>query len=166
MSNLYLQKVGTGKGPFTTPEMREHCKRPGTTDEKGKLIYFTEQHHKETCDINNIVKKYDREGLLSHVTEAEGTYGDVSGLEFKEALDMVIGMQATMDELPSHIRKYFKNDPRLFLEFMENPDNREKAIELGLINQAWEPDLDGLGEHVTKEQATERDKPKKEEVQE
>jgi len=164
MSNSYLQKVGIGKGPFTTSEMREHCKRPGTTDENGKIIYFTEQHHKEYCDINNIVKKYDTTGLLQNVTEAEGKYGDVSGLEYKEALDLVIGMESTMAEMPSHIRKYFKNDPRLFAEFMENPDNREKAIELGLINRAWEPDLDGLGEHVTKEQAKERDKPKKEQV--
>ena len=34
------------------------------------------------------------------------------------------------------------------LHFMENPENRQEAIELGLINQAWTEETDGLGEHV------------------
>jgi len=135
---------------ITSPEMRIHSQRPGTTDEDGNLVYITEQAHKEQCDVNKIITKYDKHGVIQHVSNFEAQYGDVSGVEFKKAQDQVIYAQKLFDQLPSYLRKRFENSPQKLLSFMDNPDNREEAINLGMINKNWTPETDGLGEHVKK----------------
>ena len=125
-------------------DMRIWCQRPGKRDEKGKKVYFTEQSHKKECDINQIIKKYDQSGVLQHVQKMEARYGDVTGVDFRNAQDLYINAQASFDQLPPDIRKRFKNNAGIFLEFMENPDNRAEAIELGLIKKEWKEETDGL----------------------
>lgn len=151
MSKKFREATNFKETPTTKPEMRAFLTRPGRTDDNGNLIYMTEQHHKDECNINNILKKYDQTGLLSHVQTMEAMYGDMTGDDYKTAMDMILTMRDQMDAMPSHIRKRFENSPQKFLEFMENPDNRDEAIKLGIINSAWPADLDGLGEHVKKE---------------
>ena len=36
----------------------------------------TRQEFKEECDINNIMRKYKQSGLVEHVKEYGGRYGD------------------------------------------------------------------------------------------
>lgn len=147
MSLKYAEKFGGAVGT-TTPEMREHCKRPGKQDENGKPIYFTEQAHKKECDVNNIIKKYDKNGLITHVSKFEAKFGDVSGVDFQAMQEKVANAQSMFNQLPVEIRSEFENNPAKLLKFMDNPDNRDRAIELGLINKDWTEDTDGLGEHV------------------
>lgn len=150
MSKEYCQKFGLESKATTTAEMREYCKRPGVYDADGKPQYYTEQHHKKECDVNNIIKKYDRTGLLSHVNKIEATYGDMTGLDYREMLDKVMDAKNKFNELPSNIRKRFRNKPEELLRFMEDPSNREEAIRIGLIHPETPPEEDGLGEHVKK----------------
>lgn len=92
-----------------------------------------EQHHRDNCDITNIIKQYDRTGLITHVTKAVQEYGDFTLInEYQESLNTVIAAQEAFQELPSHIRKRFNNDPGAFFEFATNPDNKDQMIELGL----------------------------------
>lgn len=149
MSKVFREKHGIEGDSYTTVEMREFCKRPGKMDADGFPIYYVEQSQRDQCDINKIIRKYDKTGLITHVRNVEARYGDVTGLEFKTAMDRVIEMQQLFDQMPSHIRKRFSNDPALYLEFMENPENRDEAIKLGLILPETPADKDGLGEHVT-----------------
>lgn len=132
----------------TDQEMRLHCQRPGKSDTDGKPIYYTEQNHKDECDVNKIIRKYDKTGLITHISKIEAKFGDMTGGDFKEAHDLVINAKRMFDELPSNIRNRFKNNPEELLTFMEDPENRDEAIELGLIDKAWTPETDGLGEHV------------------
>lgn len=134
--------------PTTTPEMRIFCQRPGKRDENGNIQYFTEQAHKDTCDVNKIIQKYDKTGLISHVSKIEAQFGDMTGADFKAMQDKVANATSMFNELPSEIRNRFKNNPYGLLKFMENPDNRAEAIKLGIINPDWTPETDGLGEHV------------------
>lgn len=147
MSKAWAKQNGE-KPSVTSEAMRLHCSRPGRTDEKGNIVYFTEQAHKAKCDVKTILTKYARTGLIDHVSKFEGTYGDMSGIDYKAALDKITGAQRSFESLPSNIRKRFKNDPEQFLRFFENPENREEAVKLGLIDARWTPDTDGLGEHV------------------
>lgn len=95
---------------------------------------MTEQSHKKDCDIGNILRKYDKTGLLVHVNNAVAEYGDFSGTnEYKESLNKVIQAQETFMELPSEIRKKFGNDPGNYLEFVSEPKNKEEMIKLGMI---------------------------------
>lgn len=148
MSKDYRDKNDIELEAITSPEMREHCKRPGRFDEEGNIIYFTEQAHKEQCDVNEIIRRYDKTGLITHVSKFEAQFGDLDGTDFKQAQDLVINAKRQFDELPSKIRNRFENDPGQLLAFMADPENRNEAIELGLINSNWTEATDGIGEHV------------------
>ena len=146
MSKLYLETFGKVKAKKA--ELRKFFQQPGKVDENGKIQYRTEQHHKMECDINNIIKKYDRTGLITHISKIEAKFGDFTGEEFQTMQNIVAGAKTMFNELPVEIRKEFDNDPQKLISFMENPDNRERAIELGLIDKEWTEETDGLGEHV------------------
>lgn len=97
---------------------------------------MTQQNFKDECDINNILKKYKRTGLVEHVASHGGRYEDLSQpVDYQTALNVVISAQAAFDSLPSDIRKQFGNNPQEFLEFVNNPDNQAKMADLGLIPQ-------------------------------
>jgi phage internal scaffolding protein len=105
-------------------------------------ITFTEptlaqQHFKDECDVNNILRKYEATGLVTHVANGTPSYGDFSSvLEFQQAQNILIEAQDAFDALPASLRKRFDNDPAVMLEFIENPDNREEAEKLGLLNKS------------------------------
>lgn len=147
MSRAYAVK--NGEAPSTTTiEMRLFCQRHGRMDENGKPIYLTEQSHKEKCNVNKIIAKYDVTGVLNHVKTIEARYGDMTGHDFHSAMNKLIDIQNHFDQLPSNIRKRFNNDPGQYLEFFEDEGNRDEAIKLGLVNAITPAEIDGLGEHV------------------
>jgi len=146
MSKAFAKKYGNGK--YTKKNMRDWCKQPGRVDKEGKIIYFTEQAHKDVCDVNKIIAKYDKQGLITHVSKFEGKFGDLSGVDFKMMQDQVAGARSMFEALPVEIRNEFRNDPANLLSFMDDESNRKKAIELGLIRNDWTENTDGLGEHV------------------
>ena len=144
MSIAYAKKLKKEK----KVDMRKWCQRPGKRDEEGNILYFTEQAHKKECDVNHIIAKYDRTGLLSHVQQIEARYGDVTGVDFRTAQDLYLNAQKMFGSLPADIKKRFNQSAGDFLEFMENPNNRDEAIKLGLIRGDYSEETDGLGEHV------------------
>lgn len=148
MGREYRELISDDGIQTTSPEMRLWCQRPGKIDEEGNIEYTTEQHHKKECDVNQIIRKYDKTGLILHVSKFEAKYGNLTGLDFQNMMNTITHAQSMFQQLPSEIRNRFKNDPGALIQFMENPDNRDEAIKLGLINANWTPETDGLGEHV------------------
>ena len=99
------------------------------------LPSMTQQHFKEECDVNNILAKFVRTGVLP-ANCRPGDYFDCSTIQdYQDCLNRVIEAQENFDTLPSGIRKYFQNDPGKFLEFVQNPENIDKGIELGLYSK-------------------------------
>jgi len=93
----------------------------------------TQQQYKESVDINNIIKKYKVTGELSHLNRKQGVYLDSANLpSYQEALNMVISANDQFAQLPSQIRKQFNNNPQEMISFLDNPQNDEEAIRLGL----------------------------------
>lgn len=93
----------------------------------------TQQQFKKQCDINHILKQYDKTGLITHVNEAKAFYGDYTEVnEYQESLNLVIRAQDNFMSLPSKIRNKFHNNPGEYLEFVSNPENQEEMYELGL----------------------------------
>lgn len=148
MSKLFRDKNKIDIEVYRNIEMRLHCQRPGAKRGNGKPLYFTEQGHKKDCDVNEIIKKYDKTGLITHVSNFEAKFGDMTGLDFKQMQDKVANAKSMFNSLPAEIRDYFRNSPTDLLTFMEDPNNREKGIELGLIREDFDPSKDGFGEHV------------------
>lgn len=156
MSRAYREVFGDTI--ISKADMRVFCQRPGRMDGDGKPLYVTDQSRKAECDVNNIIARYDRTGLITNVSKFEGRFGDMSGVDFKMLQDQVAGAATMFEQLPSHIRKKFKNDPAELLAFMDNPDNREEAIKLGMIREDWTEETDGLGEHVEEGDNVSKDK--------
>ena len=117
-----------------------------TAYEPHKPCYFntegeslTQQHFQEECDIINIIKRHDRNGIIEHVHRGQARYGDFSEVtDYREALDLVRNAQEEFMTIPSDIRKQFDNNPGKFYEFVSNPDNKDELIKMGFIEQSQE----------------------------
>jgi phage internal scaffolding protein len=92
----------------------------------------TEQCHRDECDINKIIAKYDRTGVLNHVNDFEARYEDLTGLDYQTMLNTVANANSMFEGLPSEIRNQFANDPANFISFMDDENNNEKMYEMGL----------------------------------
>jgi len=103
-------------------------------DENGDpAVGRTKQCFKDTCDVNKILRQYDKTGLLTHVNEAQKRYGDFTQVnEYQVSLNIVNEAKASFAALPSNVRKEFDNDPGKFMEFISNPQNLDKMVEMGL----------------------------------
>ena len=94
---------------------------------------LTQQSHAQAADVRNIIKQYDKTGLIANVNKGIAQYGDYSEInEYAEALNMVREANESFAEIPSHIRQQFGNNAGAFFEFATNPKNSEKMIEMGL----------------------------------
>lgn len=97
---------------------------------------MTQQNFKQECDINYLLKKYRKTGMMEHFQQYQGNYADLSDVPtYQDALNKVIEAQNAFDTLPAEVRKIFSNDPGAFLEFVDNPDNLDEMIELGLAQK-------------------------------
>ena len=100
----------------------------------------TEQSHKEELNINNILAKFQRTGVIDHVKEHGPQYADVPAIDYREAMEIVTSSNSMFEELPSRARKYFNNDPAQFLETMQNPETKPQVLhELGLLDPTYTP---------------------------
>lgn len=92
----------------------------------------TEQSHKDECDINNIVYRFQKGDVLDHRNEHRGEYGFATAQTYNEAMNVVTKGMSMFEDLPSHIREKFKNDPAQFLEYVQNDKNAKEMVKLGL----------------------------------
>ncbi len=93
------------------------------------------QSFKEECNINTIMEKYQKTGLVDHVRQHEGNYGEfLSSDDYHDALNQILKAQQAFDTLPSSIRKKFNNSPSEFLEFVHDEKNSDELVEMGLAN--------------------------------
>lgn len=95
---------------------------------------LTEQSHKAECDINTILNRYLKTGLLDHSKKAAARYGDFCGIGegFAQTMNLVAQAQEIFESVPSYIRTRFDNNPAEYMEFMLNEANRAEIEALGL----------------------------------
>lgn len=101
---------------------------------------LTRQSEKAYADINTIMRKYLKTGVLPPATR-EGFFADVSMVEdYREAIARVERADELFLHLDPKVRENFSNDPAEFLDFVtaRNEDgslaNLSKMEELGLIS--------------------------------
>lgn len=99
----------------------------------------TKQSFKDECDINIIMAQYLKTGVVDFVNRHQARYGDVTGLEYQEAMQIVAESKTMFEELPSKIRQRFENDPAQFLDFVSDPSNASEAHSLGLLRPDYQP---------------------------
>lgn len=96
----------------------------------------TQQQFKDDCDVNKIIAKYRTTGEFNHLTRKNGIYADVSNItDYQDSLNKVLSAQAAFAALPSNIRTKFGNDPSQLLNFLQDPNNYDEGVELGLFEK-------------------------------
>lgn len=99
---------------------------------------LAQQHFKDECDINNILRQFNITGLLPEQTLSP-RYGDFTGIgDYHTALNQVIAAEDEFMSLPATLRARFGNDPAQLIEFLDKPENKNEAITLGLIEKPAE----------------------------
>lgn len=113
-----------------------YSKRPA---KRGQISFkgvktLTKQSFKDECNINNILARYIKTGVITHVNNMVPQYGDSPSLDLLEAYQIVEQAQNSFMALPAVIRAKFDHDPAKFLEFVEDPQNAHLFAEYGLTN--------------------------------
>ncbi|AXL15028.1 internal scaffolding protein [Microviridae sp.] len=96
---------------------------------------LTHQSMAPECDINRIMAKWQKTGVIEHANNFNGDYGDFSEVPtYQEAMNKVIRGQEVFMTLPSSVRKQFDNDPHQFLEFATDARNTDEMVDMGLMD--------------------------------
>ncbi len=103
---------------------------------------LTKQSFKNDADINTIMKKYVKTGMLSPegLANRQAVFADVSEIgDFQQCQNRVLAAKAAFMTLSPEIRTRFNNNPGELLDFCADADNLEEAIDLGIIPKPEEP---------------------------
>ena len=93
----------------------------------------TKQSFKKECDINNIMSKYEKTGIISHCRQHGGEYGDfIAAPDYHTAMTEITRAEEMFMAIPAGVRAKFGNDPAAFLAFAQDPENLEEMREMGL----------------------------------
>lgn len=98
----------------------------------------TKQSFKRETDINRIMEKYVKTGDVSPeaLAQRQATFADVSEIgDFQQCQQQVIDAGRAFMTLPPDLRARFENEPAQLLDFVSQEENREEAIELGIIQK-------------------------------
>jgi hypothetical protein len=99
----------------------------------------TKQAFKDSCDINKILKKAQKQGTLSHLLKyPEAVYGEFDGeMDLLTAHGRIERAQQIFDDLPSEIRSEFKGNALEYVKYVNDPANKGRLAEL--LPQIAEP---------------------------
>lgn len=93
---------------------------------------MTKKSFQDECDINKIMARFQKTGALDHYARHAPQYGDTTGVDYLDALNVVANANTMFEELPSSVRERFENDPAQFLDFVQDSKNSDEMVELGL----------------------------------
>lgn len=116
---------------FQTQYTRETNVRPVTMNKEPTM---TKQSLKDNQDVNKIIKRYEKTGVLGDLMKFEGQFGEVDSISYHEAMNLVANANSEFEKVPSAIRAKFHNDPGEFIDYATNPENQEQMIKWGLAN--------------------------------
>lgn len=96
---------------------------------------LTKQEFTETCDPNFIIDRVRRgQDVSAFMSVRTPQYGDFTNApdSYHQALSFVTEAKQSFMQLDPEIRSKFDNDPGKFLDYVNNPDNAQALIDMGL----------------------------------
>lgn len=103
---------------------------------------MTRQEMADECDINNIMKRYERTGMVPGNPNSLPQYLDLTVMpdDLMTAMNQMIDAENAFMSLPAVTRREFDNDAMRFVEYASNPENVERLREWGLAAPEKVPD--------------------------
>lgn len=121
----------------------------------------TDQSWKKDTDVNEIMRKFQKTGQITHLSTIQERYGDVSDVpDLDVAMQQIEDAQSAFMAMPSALRKKFNNDPADMINWLQDPRNDEEAITLGLKSrreQADKPKETVVSKEVVKNEVSKPD---------
>lgn len=101
---------------------------------------LTQQSDARDTDINVIAPMFLK-GLQVPGTAQQPLFGDFRNAPtFIEANQMILAAEDAFLALPAKIRERFQNDTGKLIEFLQDTENKDEAIKLGLLERP-KPDI-------------------------
>lgn len=116
---------------------------------------LTEQTHKNACDINTIVNKFIKTGIMPQNIGPDPQYGFAPNIDFKNALDIVKNTRREFDDLVDSEKALFDHNSDKYAEFLINYDEGSLSFE---DESPAKPDT--LGQELPKDPPTDSTDPK------
>ncbi len=94
---------------------------------------FVKQDSKDECDINLILERWRTDGV-ARLNQDDAQFLDVTEVQdYHAAMNLVSDANSSFEQLPASLRKELKHDPANLLDYIKNPANKEKLLELGIL---------------------------------
>lgn len=132
-----------------------------TAPKNGKSI--TQRQFKQDADINHITAKHMKGAgrfgaqIGNPAATRKPQFRDISSIDFHAMCNKVIDVQNHFASLPSRTKGRFNNDPYQLLRFIEDPNNRSKALDMGLLTPTDEEVMQEHEEALRKNGAVQED---------
>lgn len=99
---------------------------------------LAKQASRDECDINIIMDKYQKTGVVSHASKYQGDYGNfITEDDYHSSFNKMLDAQTAFDSLPSSVRKKFHNSPADFLAFVQDEENHPEMADMGLMGDSY-----------------------------
>lgn len=111
---------------------------------------ITDTSNPKQYQVDTILEKYQRTGVVDHVNKHGASYGELDGSTFQDMMFQVTEAQAMFMELPSSARERFNHDPAEFLDFVDTAEEHRdevwyrEALEHGLLSDEGIDKLNAL----------------------
>lgn len=112
-----------------SPRVKHSISFKGTTR-------ITEQSQRKESDIHTILNKYRNTGVVTHMRRSTPIFGAwPTGDDYMTAMNKIARANQAFDSLPAHIKKRFNNNPAELIDFLNDKNNLEEGIKLGLLKK-------------------------------
>ena len=100
-----------------------------------------DQSFKNQCDINLIMKQYEKTGMLPQQTSIPARYSDNTNIPSLEAaFEATSKAMDAFYELPPEVRRHMDNDPSQLENFINNDENIPLLKKHGIIIERAQPE--------------------------
>lgn len=109
----------------------------------------TQQQFKEETDINTIVERFEKSGEMPPMATFPEQEEFMETFDFQTAQNVIVQARESFMTLPAKARARFDNDPQKFMMFINDQENADEAIKLGLAIKRPEPPKEPVKEPET-----------------
>lgn len=107
----------------------------------------THQSFKEQCDVNAIVSRFKKTGVISTLNPRPARFADVSQFtDYRDVVHEMMRAERIFMQLPASVRGRFGHDAAAFLEFAADPGNVDELRDMGLVAPPDSEGSEGLSE--------------------
>lgn len=116
-----------------TPKFRTSYSRDVWHGQAFASPTLTQQHFKDACDINHILRNFLRTGLLpaTSKTPLEGDFSEFG--DYRQMLHKMDAANSAFADLPASVRAHFGNNPANMLDAVMDPARVDECVSLGLF---------------------------------